>query len=716
MYNKWIDAYNSFNWVVDLTKYRDKNSYPVFFNSKIDLKNLNLLEKKFQNAINNPENNFDERIVAGEILFWKLNSKRDVNTKTSDFIRHLSYIRQDKAIVWEKFAESISSLSKEPTFENFNNFCNLCNMPSGYALPITFLSFYDPAEYPIADRRIAKWWHDNKDKFGYKESTNFLTTEDGGISGSFYNREANWNTYLQWTDFCRKCAKKLTTLTNFDWTPRMVEIAVWTAAGSDKISLEPLDKPEDNFEGDQDNLVSNEKKPTKSPVLILFIDSFHKLSGGSSEYDLKNALINSIDDEAIRSKFIKTRDEILSNLSNNEIHWYKCEQEIEKYNNYLVKGRDFGGQTPANYLPAIKRFDGQFYKELGEEGKSGILSSNHHFMILSACYGLLLPKESIQNYACQFGQKNSAYYLWTKSKLITEVMAEYIRKNNIKRIFDFTYCDVISYHFSIDWEYLKENTNIDVIHCYHSLAEGDKALRDFGKFIKDHILSRKASELLEMKTGIIDNIVLSPKIEVKDTDDSLDVTVENLINIGECETIEFKKGVFRSAKYDGYPGFVYDDDPNFIFEKNNSMFSIAKTIVAFLNTNGGTLLIGVEELKEEGDICKTHSITNEYSKLQDKNLDGYKRKIIDDIIDKMIYPKDIITHFSKYLNISFEEVKGDTVCRIHVKKSDIPFYAIAFYNNERQKAHFYKRTDSETREVYFQFTGEYILKHFCKKN
>jgi len=55
MYNNWIKAYNSFSWVGDLTKYKEKELYPEHFQQKIDRFNLHLLEEKFHDAVNNPE-------------------------------------------------------------------------------------------------------------------------------------------------------------------------------------------------------------------------------------------------------------------------------------------------------------------------------------------------------------------------------------------------------------------------------------------------------------------------------------------------------------------------------------------------------------------------------------------------------------------------------------------------------------------------------------
>ena len=79
----------------------------------------------------------------------------------------------------------------------------------------------------------------------------------------------------------------------------------------------------------------------------------------------------------------------------------------------------------------------------------------------------------------------------------------------------------------------------------------------------------------------------------------------------------------------------------------------------------------------------------------------------------MIYPKAIADNPGKYMEITFGKAGGKILCRIHVRRSDVPCYAIATYSETRQIAHFYIRSDSETTEVDFRDTGKYIMKHFC---
>ena len=102
-----------------------------------------------------------------------------------------------------------------------------------------------------------------------------------------------------------------------------------------------------------------------------------------------------------------------------------------RINRELKKGSDFSFQSPdgdVEYLPAIDRYRGGFYGGLEDSGRELIKTSKHHFLILSACYGLLRAFEPIQYYACQFGDKNEAYRLWTQNNFISNLLIDYIQK------------------------------------------------------------------------------------------------------------------------------------------------------------------------------------------------------------------------------------------------------------------------------------------------
>lgn len=70
------------------------------------------------------------------------------------------------------------------------------------------------------------------------------------------------------------------------------------------------------------------------------------------------------------------------------------------YNRFLEQGPDFGGFATPRYLPAILRYSGRFYVELGNDRLELVSRSEHHFLILSGLYGLLTFADPIQAYSC----------------------------------------------------------------------------------------------------------------------------------------------------------------------------------------------------------------------------------------------------------------------------------------------------------------------------
>jgi hypothetical protein len=116
-------------------------------------------------------------------------------------------------------------LASRPTWESFNAVKKICG---GFALPLTFLSFYDPEQFPMVDRKVGIWW-----------SRKFSGKPQFKMNGKVISPiKSSWEAYLAWTEFCQHHTAYLTTLGDRDWRARDVEMAVWTDANAQL----PLDK------------------------------------------------------------------------------------------------------------------------------------------------------------------------------------------------------------------------------------------------------------------------------------------------------------------------------------------------------------------------------------------------------------------------------------------------------------------------------------------
>jgi predicted HTH transcriptional regulator len=90
---------------------------------------------------------------------------------------------------------------------------------------------------------------------------------------------------------------------------------------------------------------------------------------------------------------------------------------------------------------------------------------------------------------------------------------------------------------------------------------------------------------------------------------------------------------------------------------------IVKTVAAFLNASGGTLLIGID------DNGEPLGLKNDYQTLRKQNKDGYMLFLNNDLLLREI-GKDSGTLFQ----ITCHQVSGQDVCRAIVKPSPKPVY------------------------------------------
>lgn len=244
-----------------------------------------------------------------------------------------------------------------------------------------------------------------------------------------------------------------------------------------------------------------------------------------------------------------------------------------------------------------------------------------------------------------------------------------------------------------------------------------------GKGMVKRILRKNNSEilveLLDGSMGLVEKV--SPKMAlapyVKEVRDKLkersipkkiEEKKEEDIYSGESKNIEYKSSALWSQdlsknELDSRNTFEIKQYGN-----RASKIIIARAITSFLNSDGGSVIIGIKETKEQGKSDLIIGIEGELKKLRNKDYreDGYKRMIIDEII-KPYFPQEIFNQFSKYFSITFPKKDGKTLCQIKVQKSDKEVFM-----NVDNKDHFFIKVDSETRELFGKNIIEYIRKTF----
>lgn len=117
---------------------------------------------------------------------------------------------------------------------------------------------------------------------------------------------------------------------------------------------------------------------------------------------------------------------------------------------------------------------------------------------------------------------------------------------------------------------------------------------------------------------------------------------------GETDLVEFKS----TLRFDLNKGDV----------NKKLEYVIAKTIASFLNTEGGCLVIGVDD--EQNVLGLEQNIQS----LKKPNLDGLELQLIE------VIKKYIGAEFSSYIKASFPEIEGKRICLINISKSGKPVF------------------------------------------
>ena len=155
-----------------------------------------------------------------------------------------------------------------------------------------------------------------------------------------------------------------------------------------------------------------------------------------------------------------------------------------------------------------------------------------------------------------------------------------------------------------------------------------------------------------------------------------------LIEEGEGLFVEFKE----TLRYDVRKGEISKE-----MEK-----MVVKTIVGFLNANGGTLIIGVS------DTGQVIGLENDYKTLPKKNKDGFENHI------SMLIKTMIGLSFTKYVSVTFETIENKEICLVTVREAHKP----AYLTNGDKKEDFYVRVGNSTQPFSMSEMTEYIKTHW----
>lgn len=206
----WNAAKANFNWKVDLRTFKHRDMCPGFFDRVIEPADVDKFERLFRESLHT------EKLTgrAAEVAFWKnFGQHQSRDNIARKLLRWLS--PPDRA---DQFAQAIEGIARDFTWDSFKRLQASCGQVSGFATPLTFLSFFDPERFPMVDQRIGDWWARR-----FPRQLQFSRRDDGWIRPSQQSLKA----YVSWTSFCRRQAEALSGLGDH-WRARDVEMAVWS--------------------------------------------------------------------------------------------------------------------------------------------------------------------------------------------------------------------------------------------------------------------------------------------------------------------------------------------------------------------------------------------------------------------------------------------------------------------------------------------------------
>ncbi len=219
-------------------------------------------------------------------------------------------------------------------------------------------------------------------------------------------------------------------------------------------------------------------------------------------------------------------------------------------------------------------------------------------------------------------------------------------------------------------DFLDENEDLKKSIKSHLIDDID----DFGIYSDEYsiFLQKRATSMFT---------ALKNRIELKDKQENEDTELKELILIGENEKLEFKSTL------------RYDMRQNILNKKLE--YVIAKTVASFLNSEGGTLLIGVD------DDGNTLGLQNDFDTLGNGNSDKFELHL------RAIIKKYLGSDFEKHLKVSFPILDDKAICKIKVLRSGKPVII-----SSEGKENFYVRSGNSSIPKSREEQSEYEKLHW----
>jgi hypothetical protein len=190
----------------------------------------------------------------------------------------------------------------------------------------------------------------------------------------------------------------------------------------------------------------------------------------------------------------------------------------------------------------------------------------------------------------------------------------------------------------------------------------------------EQFLNRRRVIIANEINNYIDSFISEKEEEKK-------ITLNDYLKVGESSSVEYKASI------------RWDMDQNKINKELEKV--IIKTIDGFLNFEGGTLLIGIDD---NGGII---GVDKDILTLKKKNIDGFQQLLIN------LISEYLGAEYSQYIDITFEKVDDKSVCIANIDKAPQSVFV-----REKDTKLFYIRSGNTTKLLNSEETYNYIQLHW----
>lgn len=161
--------------------------------------------------------------------------------------------------------------------------------------------------------------------------------------------------------------------------------------------------------------------------------------------------------------------------------------------------------------------------------------------------------------------------------------------------------------------------------------------------------------------------------------------IARLLEKGESEAVEFKSTLRWDLK---------------LGRLNRAVeHAVLKTIAGFMNSRGGTLLLGVD------DRGKPLGLATDISTLKRKDVDGFEQCLMQGVVTHLG------AHLCPWVHVVFGQADGHAVCCVLVEPVPEPVYL-----SDGRNQQFFLRAGNGTRELNVEEAIRYISNHWQRSH